>query len=136
MMTPGTYLKLRRQAAGLSIDDLADMVHTAPRLGAVDRRAWLQRIEADVAALSPDVIATLADAFRFSRRVLQQLLDLRSYGAGTTLVEPRICHLCGCSDLDACRDEQAQLNCGWSGPDSCTACAPVSPLPAANFRES
>jgi transcriptional regulator with XRE-family HTH domain len=136
MMTPGTYLKLRRQAAGLSIDDLADMVHTAPRLGAVDRRAWLQRIEADVAALSPDVVATLADAFRFSRRVLQQLLDLRSYGAGADLVEPRICHLCGCSDLDACRDEQAQLNCAWSGPDSCTACAPVSPPNASNARES
>lgn len=121
MMTPGTYLKLRRVAAGLTIMDVAAMVSTNPRYGEIDKVAWIDRIERDIAALSPDVIATLSDAFRFSRQVLLKLITLRSYGpdAGE---EPRICHLCGCTDLDACRDEQAQRNCAWSGADSCTAC--------------
>lgn len=81
MMTPGTYLKLRRQAAGLSVDDVAGLVHTAPHLGAFDRSAWIGRIESDVAAISPDVVRALASAFRFDRRVLLRLIDLRSYGA-------------------------------------------------------
>ena len=77
MMTPGTYLAKRRSAAGLSIDDVAAMVSTSPRLGEVDRCAWIDRIEQDVAAISPDVAAALADAFPFSRRTLQQRIDLR-----------------------------------------------------------
>ncbi|EPR09894.1 hypothetical protein M527_07155 [Sphingobium indicum IP26] len=126
MMSPGTYLSKRRQAAGLSIDDVAAMVHTSPRLGEIDRRAWIERIERDVAAISPDVSAALADAFRFSRRVLQQLIDLRSYGP-EAVEEPQICMTCGCSQFDACLDPATATGCAWSSPDLCTACVPVSP---------
>lgn len=131
MMTPGTYLKLRRQAAGLSIEDVAAMVHTAPRLGEIDRCGWIARLESDVAALSPDVIATLSDAFRFSRRVLHQLIDARSYGDDATDL-PRICLVCGCTDQDPCIDAKDDSCCGWSTADSCTACVPTaSPTPTA-----
>ncbi|MFD1103691.1 helix-turn-helix domain-containing protein [Sphingobium olei] len=121
MMTPGTYLKLRRVAAGLTLMDVAAMVSTNPRYGEIDKVAWIDRIERDIAALSPDVIATLADAFRFSRQVLLRLITLRSYGpdAGE---EPRICHLCGCTEHDACLDQATGHGCAWSGPDTCTSC--------------
>ena len=120
-MSPGQYLKLRRVAAGLTLMDVAAMVSTNPRYGEIDKVAWIDRIERDIAALSPDVIATLSDAFRFSRQVLLQLITLRSYGpdAGE---EPRICHLCGCTERDACLDPATGTGCAWSGADTCTAC--------------
>lgn len=124
MMTPGTYLQKRRVAAGLSIIDLAAMVHTNPRLGGIDKAAWIDRIEKDIAALSPDVIATLADAFCFSRTLLLQLITIRSFGVDAVDPEPRICMMCGCSANDACFDGHA--SCAWSGPDSCSACVPTS----------
>jgi transcriptional regulator with XRE-family HTH domain len=134
MMTPGTYLKKRRVAAGLSIIDLAAMVHTNPRWGGVDKVAWIDRIEHDVAALSPDVIATLADAFRFSRTVLGQLITIRSYGEDAIDPAPRLCMTCGCSEQDACFDGHA--TCSWSGPDSCTACVPAPSPSFATAKEN
>lgn len=125
MMTPGTYLRKRRVAAGLTIIDLAAMVHTNPRWGGVDKAAWIDRIERDIAALSPDVIATLADAFRFSRRVLEQLITIRSFGPDAIDEPLRLCLTCGCSQFDPCFDGHA--SCAWAGPDLCTACAPAHP---------
>ncbi|WP_030540579.1 helix-turn-helix domain-containing protein [Sphingobium sp. DC-2] len=120
-MTPGTYLAKRRHAAGLSIDDVAALVSTSPRLGEIDRRAWIDRIEKDVAAISPDVAAALADAFPISRRVLQQLIDLRSYGSGAVEL-PRICLDCGCTEFDACLDPLTGTACAWASEDLCTSC--------------
>ncbi|BBF70218.1 helix-turn-helix domain-containing protein [Sphingomonas bisphenolicum] len=123
-MTPGTYLQKRRIAADLSIMDVAAMVHTNPRLGGIDKVAWIDRIEKDIAALSPDVIATLADAFRFSRTILLQLITIRSFGPDAVDPEPRICIICGCSQNDACVDPAADTGCAWSDrcADLCTAC--------------
>lgn len=121
MMTPGTYLKLRREAAGISITDVAGMVTTDPRYGEIDKVAWIQRLEADVAEMSPDVIIAMSKLFRFSRTVVLQLVTLRSYGPGSG-VEPRICHLCGCTEHDACLDQTTGHGCAWSGPDTCTSC--------------
>ena len=124
MMTPGTYLQKRRVAAGLSIMDVAALVHTDPRLGGIDKTAWIDRIEKDIAALSPDVIATLGRAFRFDRTVLQQLIAIRSFGADAVNPAPRVCLTCGCSQNDACSDGHA--TCAWSSEDLCTASAPTS----------
>lgn len=124
MMTPGTYLKKRRVAAGLTIIDVAAMVNTTPSIGSIDKVSWIDRIERDIAALSPDVIATLSDVFRFSRTVLQQLITIRSYGPSAVDPAPQICLMCGCSQNDACFDGHA--TCAWSTPDSCTACVPQS----------
>jgi transcriptional regulator with XRE-family HTH domain len=126
MMSPGTYLARRRHAAGLSIDDVAAMVHTAPHLGEIDRRGWIERIEKDVAAISPDVVRAMGAAFHFDRRVLQRLIDLRSYGDGSVAM-PRLCLVCGCSATDACVDPATGETCAWAEADLCTAC--VSPHP-------
>lgn len=122
MMTPGTYLQKRRVAAGLSIMDLAAMVHTNPGLGGIDKVAWIERIEKDIAALSPDVIATLADAFRFSRTILLQLITIRSFGPDAIDPEPRICIMCGCTDNDACCSADRTQSCAWHSDDLCTFC--------------
>lgn len=121
-VTPGTYLQKRRVAAGLSIIDVAVMVETSPHLGGIDKVAWIDRIEKDIAALSPDVIATLAHAFSFSRTVLLQLITIRSFGEDAVDPAPRICVVCGCSQNDACLD--AGSACAWSDdcPDLCTSC--------------
>lgn len=125
-LTPGTYLRLRRQSADLSIEDVAALVQTEPRWSEIDRVAWLLRIEADVAAISPDVAKSLKSTFRFSWKILGQLIDHRSYGrdAGEP---PRVCNICGCSAHDACFDGHA--TCAWSGDlNLCTACAPAPSL--------
>ncbi|MDX3908878.1 MAG: XRE family transcriptional regulator [Sphingobium sp.] len=118
MMSPGTYLARRRVAAGMSIDDVAASISTAPRLGEIDRRAWVERLEQDIAAISPDVIHTLSCVVPFDSLVLSQLVDFRSYGP--PVEPPRICMTCGCSALDAC-----EPLCSWAGPDVCSACAPL-----------
>lgn len=121
MMTPGRYLMLRREAAGLSIEDVAAMVHTSPHLGEVDRVGWLRRIEADIAALSVDVIMALHGRYRFSGPVLTALIDARSFGTDAIAV-PSICHNCGCSQFDACFDGHA--TCAWHNESEiiCTSC--------------
>ncbi|SEI69165.1 hypothetical protein SAMN05518849_101573 [Sphingobium sp. AP50] len=124
MMSPGTYLNKRRVAAGLSIIDVAALVNTSPRLGGIDKVAWIDRIEKDIAALSPDVVAALSDVFRFSRRVLEQLITIRSYGPSAVQHAPQLCLICGCSQNDACFTGEA--TCGWASDDVCTACAPKS----------
>lgn len=124
MMSPGTYLQKRRVAAGLSIIDVAMKVGTSPRLGEIDKVAWIGRVEADVAALSPDVIAALADAFPISLGLLQQLIDLRSFGPRTVDL-PRLCATCACSEFDACLDQGTGETCAWASKDRCTSCAPV-----------
>lgn len=121
MMSPGTYLQKRRVAAGLAIVDVAAMVRTSPHWGEIDRVAWIGRIEQDIAALSPDVIATLSDAFRFSRTVLLQLITLRNFGpdAGDG---PRICIGCACTERDPCCETATGETCAWSTEQLCTSC--------------
>lgn len=120
MMTPGTYLQKRRIAKDLSVDDVAALVRTDPSLGEIDRRAWIARIEDDVAAISADVRASLIQLFPFSMPVLRWLIDLRNYGPIFTA--PAICQICGCSQFDACFDGHA--TCSWTNAatDLCTAC--------------
>lgn len=120
MMSPGNYLARRRHAAGLTIADVAASISTAPHLAEIDRRAWLLRIESDIAALSADVIRTLRDVYPFSPFVLQQLVDFRSYG--DPLTAPRVCMFCGCSDQDRCA-----VGCAWETPNTCTVCTPPIP---------
>lgn len=113
---PGAYLRLRREAAGLSIAEVATLI-------APDGEPWavtfnidrIASIEAGRQAPSATVIDALAAAFRFDRH-LHGLL------AGFDQVM-RICVACGCSDLDRCDDEAAG-SCAWSPdhPDTCTHC--------------
>ncbi len=125
-MTPGSYIRLRRIAAGLSLGEVARQL-AAVQLGLVrlDRRKLLdelERIEADEAALTLAQAEVLRNVFPLDPTVYSRLL---SHG---TLPLPQICRGCGCSWFDPClpdpaiRGERAPA-CHWAETDLCSACA-------------
>lgn len=100
-MTPGGYLRLRRIAAGLSLEQLP-----------IDGTAMLA-IEHGVRVPTMSELTKLLAAFRFSVRVF---LMVRAGGT------PRLCRECGCSELDACVGD-AGVGCHWVEHNFCSACA-------------
>lgn len=124
ILTPGQYIAKRRAAAGLSIADVAAEIGTDPRLGEIDRTAWLNRIEADVAPVTLDVFAALHDCFPMDPTALQRLIDLRDL-PNDYAEAPRLCRICACSEFDPCVADHMNF-CGWAGHDLCTACAPAA----------
>jgi len=117
-MTPGTYLRKRREAAGLELADVALMLPTEPHMDALGRAEWLRQIEADQAPIGINVIAALRYAFAFDASVLQRLGDIRMK---PSLAAPRICRVCACSQHDACVG-----GCAWVDVDLCSSCAPIA----------
>jgi len=113
-MTPAAYLRLRREAAGLTLDDVATRL--APQI--VNRHtayALIRLWEADgVVAEIADVIRLRA-VFRFDVTVYRQLVEEPADR------HPRICRSCACSQDDACIDGAAG-SCAWSSDDFCTRC--------------
>lgn len=118
-MTPGTYLRLRREAAALSIEDVAARITSEPRLGELDRAEWLRQIERDEAPASGLVAVALAPVFNFSPGILGCLAAVAD-GHGNPNAVPNICARCGCSEADACFDGHA--TCAWATADLCTHC--------------
>jgi transcriptional regulator with XRE-family HTH domain len=117
-VTPGTYLRTRREAAGVSLDQLLEKIGTVPRIPEHDRRSWLVAIENDTVRPDEFAIVALRDCFKFDVSVLQQLLDIHHFAAA--LPAPRICRVCGCSNQDPCRWNHT--TCGWAEYDLCTVC--------------
>lgn len=117
-MTPGTYLRTRREAVGLSMEKLLGMIGTVPAIPEHRRREWLEGIENDT--IPPDQFAlhALRSCFRFDVRVANQLIDIHHYAAA--LPVPRLCRSCGCSNADPCND--GGRGCGWAEYDLCTIC--------------
>lgn len=117
-LKPGAYLRLRREAAGLSLDDVAFMV-SADDVWTAFNKALLDLIEADEHVPGPPFVDRLRGAFAFDPFIYRQL------AAGFPV---RTCRTCGCSALDACDDEE-NGPCGWAAdPDLCTRCAGATPL--------
>lgn len=128
-LSPGAYLRHRREAAMLSIADVADMFHTQPRWSEIDRIDWLGRIEADVEQPTFRTIVALRSCFSFDIDVLG---DLVAIAHGAAIDPPRLCRICACSEHDACPDKLCALGlgCSWVEQDLCSACAtPVPPQP-------
>lgn len=123
MMTPGTYLMKRRQAAGLSIDDVAERIGTAPHLAQIDRKAWIDRIERGIDPISADVLATLRTAYPFIPTIAWRLLDRPRFSPEDFSL-PRLCRICGCSERDPCflPGPEPRLCCAWAEEDLCTSC--------------
>ncbi len=119
-MTPGDYLRLRREAAGLSIEDVAARIETAPHVPHRDRAAWLKAIENGIAPLSNGSAILLRFMFRFDPVVLDTLAARVS---GYEVEVPAICRLCGCSEFDACGTARAP--CAWAdeAKSVCDGCA-------------
>ncbi|MCP3729285.1 XRE family transcriptional regulator [Sphingomonas sp. MG17] len=128
--SPGTYLRKRREAQCLSIDDVAAIFGTVPSVPLATRAAMLESIEADLTPIDDSVITALRKAtelgsFRFDPNVLIRLIDMR---AGSPLLSnaPRLCRTCACSENDACVEGWPAATCGWRDDevDLCTACGP------------
>lgn len=112
----GRYLQLRREAAGLTVADVAAIVASGP--------VWRHRIAMVITAVEagehepqPEFVARLRTAFRF---------DVHAYflialGHGQLI---NVCAGCGCSELDACLDDRFGA-CAWTTParDECNHCA-------------
>ncbi|MDF1506435.1 hypothetical protein, partial [Roseisolibacter sp. H3M3-2] len=120
MLTPGDYLRLRREAAGLTIEDVASRIDSWPHVPHRDRVAWLKSIESGIAPLSPGNAILLRFVFRFDPIVLDALADI---AAGAVIPAPDICRLCGCSEHDACGS--AQEPCAWvdAAKTVCSTCS-------------
>lgn len=122
VLTPGAYLRHRREAALLSIGDVADMFHTQPRWSELERIDWLQRIECDVEQPTFRTLVALRACFTFDLDVLGDLVAIAHGGA---VEAPRLCRICACSERDACHDHGG--TCSWTDQDLCSACATPEP---------
>lgn len=118
-MKPGRYIQLRRQAAGLSIEDVAARIGTEPHVAGQSRVEMLRAVEADEQPLTADVMEALRPVFVFDAVILVGLCVIAT---GGHLDLPAICRDCGCSEWDACRLSGGRV-CSWSTPDLCSACA-------------
>lgn len=129
VLTPGAYLRHRRQAAMLSIGDVAGLIQTFPRWSELDRIDWLGRIEADVEQPTLRTIVALRSCFSFDLDVLSDLVRIAH---GAPVDAPRLCRICACSERDACADPNATHGhgCSWIEADLCSACwTPEPPQP-------
>lgn len=126
-MTPGIYLRKRREAAGLSLGEVARQLALFQLgvfgCGRSDILPQLERIEAGAAALTRAQADLLRNVLAFDPSVYNRLL------AGDTLPQPPICRVCACSFFDPCdtsaTDQGGSFRaaCHWAEPDLCSACA-------------
>ncbi|PXW67878.1 hypothetical protein C7451_12314 [Blastomonas natatoria] len=140
-MSPGTYLRKRREAAGVSLELAAvaflPWVHgngwanklstppgsspDGPRLVrlVLQVAVWLAELEDDKRFVDGIALAQVAGVIPFEREAYDRLVALRY---GVDLPPPAICRECGCGVLTACFAEGHA--CAWSetDPHLCTAC--------------
>ena len=121
-MSPGAYLRKRREAAGLTLADVAARVVTEPRMPEHERAEWLRLLETDAMPPSARTIAVLrqVEGLRFSGEVLDRLIDLDYFDA--KLPAPPICPLCGCSWFDPCHGDQGAPEHRWIPGQPCQSC--------------
>lgn len=142
-MTPGAYLKKRREAAGLSIAHVAQAVAAlpwairVPSSGEIAQLvAALERAETDRDNITVPQAELLRNAFRFDIEIYERLLWAH-YGDVEAGPLPQLCRVCACSWCDPCIDQG--LPCNWVTSDLCSACISKdeaasqlsTPLPAA-----
>lgn len=145
-MSPGTYLRKRREAAGLGIRQAAANLATLGlsfargRATRADHQTEarvalrLTMAEDDELPFPTDEAEFLGNAFAFDPQVYSQLVALHYAGPASprralndaiALVDlpvPQLCRRCACSWNDACVDDHGP--CSWSphDPDLCTSC--------------
>lgn len=108
-MTPGAYIRLRRQAAGLTpLEVEAELGEDVTRLSVA-----LEFLEADRIKATYGDARLLGRVFPISAAIVSEL------GCGTS---PAICRSCGCSEFDPC--DEGGRGCAWAQPDLCTSCLP------------
>lgn len=122
VMSPGTYLRKRRESACLTIDDVALAIATAPSIPALDRAQWLTSVERDDAPVEEHMIDALSAVHElpFDKHVLRILVAI---ARGETFDAPALCRVCACSWWDPCLCTDGG-DCAWvpDDPALCTAC--------------
>lgn len=146
-MSPGTYLRKRREAAGISLDlaALAFVPFPLPTMGRQERpeirlatdnvisnlglieivrtiSGTLATLEADERQVGREVTECLAIVLPIDVEIYDRLVAL-SHGLDVAL--PQMCHECGCSLNAPCNSRVesgipgcfAEHYCAWSGTD-------------------
>lgn len=129
-MTPGTYLRKRREASGIPVDTLGRSMVPADRTAAKHDQLgkifadMLAEAEADRLPLDSAASRIIADIFGFDNEIYDRLVAIRF---GHNLPIPQICKACACSWNDPCLSEGVdtiESPCSWAEADLCTACVP------------
>lgn len=120
-MTPGTYLRKRREAAELSIRDVA-LLLADDRTSAAELEQRIGEAESDGGPLQGGLVGRMLRAFGLDVDVYLALSTLTADPLAAVPV-PQICRVCACSWNDACEDPQLGP-CAWVDGDStlCTHC--------------
>lgn len=127
-MTPGTYLRKRREAAGVSRELAAvafmpcsNPPYHPPTLVAqvLNIARWLGELESDQSQVDGIALMQMSGVVPFEREAYDRLVALH---LGVDVAPPSICRECGCGVLTACIDQGHP--CAWSeaDPNLCTAC--------------
>lgn len=123
-ITPGAYLKHRRQAALLAPADVAARIATEPRVGLHLLAEQIELIEVDVQPANFSTIVALNRVFAFDLGVLARLVAI---AMGYDYPPPHLCRICSCSEHDPCRlgsaGEFGRFPCRWIELDLCSRCA-------------
>jgi hypothetical protein len=85
-LTPGADSQRQREAAGLSIADVAARLATEPRWAEHTRAEWLVLIEADATPLLFITVAALGTVFPMDMRELVQLVQSQTEIAAAAAV--------------------------------------------------
>ncbi len=114
VMTPANYLRLRRKAAGLTLEQVAERLMSRAGFRPMVI-AFLRILETDgCTAKHRDHIERLTSVFPLDPDVYFQLVN----DSPDNL--PRICSGCGCSAFDFCR--HGDDVCGFVASDACNRC--------------
>ena len=129
-MTPGTYLRKRREASGVSVGTLGQSMVPAGKAAAKHDQLgkifadMLTEAEADRLPLDSAASKLIADLIGFDNSIYDRLVAIRF---GHNLPVPQICKTCACSWNDPCLSEGVdtiESPCSWAEADLCTACVP------------
>lgn len=85
-LTPGTFVRLRREALGLSREDVALMLDSVPAVSSRRLVEWLELIESDAAEISVCVAIALHDAIALDLRMLAYWMAIAE-GAKPSLLD-------------------------------------------------
>ncbi|QIG80082.1 RodZ family helix-turn-helix domain-containing protein [Stakelama tenebrarum] len=138
-MTPGTYLRKRREASGLCVLDVAVRIAAPGQTARLVRS--LNEIERDELHVTDAILHALRHAFAFDPQIYAQLLDLHvsDAAAAAMLPHPQLCRVCACSWHDPCQTDDGP--CHWQERDLCSACVGADPgepeaAPASGERQA
>lgn len=84
-ITPGTYIRLCRENAGLTIENVAMMIESFPEVSVQRRIEGLTMIEADVEPISPSTAMVLHEVIAVDLRMLAYWMAIAE-GATPSLV--------------------------------------------------